>query len=133
MPGKEIKGRSKRARYSSGSTPVGGQKKLDVAKPKGVLNKADFQALGNAGSKSKTMDRKKAMAGGMMRKKVMGGGSMMRDGYSKGTHVTKDGRTVQKGLYYNMNQAKKKGTSKPGKGSVTDKALKQSAKTAFKG
>ena len=79
------------------------------------------------------MDRKTAMAGGMMRKKVMGGGSMMRDGYSKGTHVTKDGRTVQKGLYYNMNQAKKKGTSKPGKGSVTDKALKQSAKTAFKG
>ena len=50
----------------------------------------------------------------------------------KGTHVTKDGRTVKKGLYYNMNKAKKDGTSKPGKGSVTDKALKQSAKTAFK-
>ena len=31
-----------------------------------------------------------------------------------------------------MNKAKKDGTSKPGKGSVTDKALKQSAKTAFK-
>ena len=131
MPGKELKGRSKRAMYSNGKL-VGGQKKLDVAKPKGVLNAADFKALGNAGSKAKTM-RTTAMAGGMMRKKVMGGGSMMRDGYSKGTHVTKDGRTVQKGLYYNMNQAKKKGTSKPGKGSVTDKALKQSAKTAFKG
>ena len=130
MPGKEIKGRSKRARYSSGSKPVGNQAKLDVAPPKGVLNKADFQTLGNAGSKSKTMDRKKAMAGGMMRKKVMGGGSMMRDGYSKGTHVTKDGRTVQKGLYYNMNKARAEGRSKPGKGSVTDKALKQSAKTA---
>ena len=26
----------------------------------------------------------------------------------KDTHVTKDGRTVKKGLYYNMNQAKKK-------------------------
>ena len=50
----------------------------------------------------------------------------------KGTHVTKDGRTVKKGLYYNMNKAKKDGTSRPGKGSVTDKALKQSAKTAFK-
>ena len=29
-----------------------------------------------------------------------------------------------------MNRAKTKGTSKPGKGTVTDKALKQSAKTA---
>ena len=50
----------------------------------------------------------------------------------KGFHKTKDGRTVKKGLYYNINQAKKKGTSRPGKGTVTDKALKQSAKTAFK-
>ena len=31
-----------------------------------------------------------------------------------------------------MNKAKKKGTSKPGKGTVSDKALKQSAKTAKK-
>ena len=50
----------------------------------------------------------------------------------KGYHKTKDGSTVKKGLYYNMNQAKKKGKSRPGKGTVTDKALKQSAKTAFK-
>jgi len=50
----------------------------------------------------------------------------------KGYHKTKDGRTVKKGLYYNINQAKKKGTSRSGKGTVTDKALKQSAKTAFK-
>ena len=50
----------------------------------------------------------------------------------KGFHKTKDGRVVKKGLYYNMNQAKKKGTSKPGKGSVSDKALKASAKTAKK-
>tara|TARA_R110000765_G_scaffold27987_1_gene67769 strand:+ start:121 stop:300 length:180 start_codon:yes stop_codon:yes gene_type:complete len=50
----------------------------------------------------------------------------------KGFHKTKDGRIVKKGLYYNMNKAKKKGTSKPGKGTVTDKALKQSAKTAKK-
>ena len=41
----------------------------------------------------------------------------------KGFHKTKDGRIVKKGLYYNMNQAKKKGTSKKGKGTVTDKAL----------
>ena len=50
----------------------------------------------------------------------------------KGTHVTKDGRTAKKGLYYNMNKRRKAGTSRPGKGTVTTKALKQSAKTAFK-
>ena len=50
----------------------------------------------------------------------------------KGYHRAKDGRIAKKGLYYYMNQAKKKGTSKPGKGTVSDKALKQSAKTAKK-
>ena len=64
-----------------------------------------------------------AMGGGMMRKEFGKGGD---------THVTKDGRTVKKGLYYYMNRAKKSGKSKPGKGSVTDKALKASAKTAKK-
>ena len=47
-------------------------------------------------------------------------------------HKTKDGRTVKKGLYYYMNKAKKSGKSRPGKGTVTDKALKRSAKTAKK-
>jgi len=52
---------------------------------------------------------------------------------AKDTHVTKDGRTVKKGLYYYMNKAKAEGRSKTkAKGSVTDKALKQSAKTAKK-
>ena len=73
--------------------------------------------------KGKFIARKKAMGGGMMRKQFGKGGD---------THVTKDGRTVKKGLYYYMNRAKKRGTSKPGKGSVTDKALKRSAKTAKK-
>ena len=76
--------------------------------------------------KGKFIARKKAMGGGMMRKTFKKGGS------GKDTHVTKDGRTVKKGLYYYMNRAKKKGTSKPGKGSVTDKALARSAKTAKK-
>jgi hypothetical protein len=62
-----------------------------------------------------------------MRKDYKAGGSAKKD-----THVTKDGRTAKKGLYYYMNRAKKRGTSKPGKGSVTDKALAQSAKTAKK-
>ena len=75
---------------------------------------------------AKMGDRKKAMGGGMMRKTFKKGGS------GKDTHVTKDGRTVKKGLYYYMNRAKKAGKSKPGKGSVTDKALKASAKTAKK-
>jgi len=73
---------------------------------------------------AKMGSRKKAMGGGMMRKQFGKGG----DAY----HTTKDGRRVKKGLYYYMNRAKKRGTSKPGKGSVTDKALKESAKTAKK-
>ena len=46
--------------------------------------------------------------------------------------MMKKGGKVKKGLYYYMNRAKKKGTSKPGKGTVSDKALKRSAKTAKK-
>ena len=51
---------------------------------------------------------------------------------AKDTHKTKDGRTAKKGLYYYMNKRKKAGTSRKGKGTVTDKALKRSAKTAKK-
>ena len=75
---------------------------------------------------AKMSNRKKAMGGGMMRRTFKNGGSESQ------YHTTKDGRRVKKGLYYYMNRAKKRGTSKPGKGSVTDKALKQSAKTAKK-
>ena len=50
----------------------------------------------------------------------------------KDTHKTKDGRTVKKGLSYYMNKRKKAGTSRKGKGTVSDKALKRSAKTAKK-
>ena len=39
---------------------------------------------------------------------------------------------AKKGLYYYMNRRKKAGTSRKGKGTVTDKALKRSAKTAKK-
>ena len=75
---------------------------------------------------AKMGDRKKAMAGGMMRRTFKKGGSESQ------YHTTKDGRRVKKGLYYYMNRAKKAGKSRPGKGTVTDKALKQSAKTAKK-
>ena len=52
----------------------------------------------------------------------------MKNGY----HKTKDGRTVKKGLYYYMNKKKKSGKSKPGKGTVSDKALKRAKKTTKK-
>jgi len=57
-----------------------------------------------------------------------GGGA--GDGKASKYHTKKDGTQAKKGLYFYMNRAKKKGTSKPGKGTVTDKALKDSAKTA---
>jgi len=57
-----------------------------------------------------------------------GGGA--GDGKASEYHTKKDGTKAKKGLYFYMNRAKKKGTSKPGKGTVTDKALKDSAKTA---
>ena len=63
---------------------------------------------------------------------ILKGRKVCRKGGGADTHVTKDGRTVKKGLYYYMNRAKKRGTSRKGKGTVTDKALARSAKTAKK-
>ena len=114
--------------------------RMSYKKGKDVKKKSDFGMLSvKAGidknpkptqadriAGAKMSQRKKAMGGGMMRRTFKKGGS------GKDTHVTKDGRTVKKGLYYYMNRAKKRGTSKPGKGTVTDKALKRSAKTAKK-
>ena len=94
----------------------------------GMGNKKVIKArdLDGDGKKSSyEMARARGMAKGMgARFEAKKGGSAY--------HTTKDGRRVKKGLYYYMNRAKKKGTSKPGKGSVTDKALKRSAKTAKK-
>ena len=112
----------------------------DVKKKKAKGGGSDFGMLSVKAGIDKNPNPTQAdrIAGAKMsgpRKKAMGGG-MMRKQFGKGggadTHVTKDGRTVKKGLYYYMNRAKKRGTSKPGKGSVTDKALKASAKTAKK-
>tara|TARA_R110002020_G_C15737174_1_gene724703 strand:+ start:344 stop:505 length:162 start_codon:yes stop_codon:yes gene_type:complete len=47
----------------------------------------------------------------------------------KGYHKTKDGRKAKKGLWYNMNKRKKAGTSRPGKGTVTNKSIQRSRKT----
>jgi len=62
-----------------------------------------------------------------LRSKMQKGGKV-----PEGYHRTKDGGVAKKGLYYYMNKAKKAGKSRPGKGTVTDKALKASAKTAKK-
>ena len=111
--------------------------RMSYKKGKDVKKKSNFGMLSVKAGIDKNPNPTQAdrIAGAKMsqRKKAMGGG-MMRRTFKKGgdTHVTKDGRTVKKGLYYYMNRAKKRGTSKPGKGTVSDKALKRSAKTAKK-
>ena len=92
-------------------------------KSKKVIKARDLD--GDGKKSSYEMARARGMAKGMgARFEAKKGGSAY--------HTTKDGRRVKKGLYYYMNRAKKRGTSKPGKGTVTDKALKRSAKTAKK-
>ena len=114
------------------------KKGKDVEKKKAKGGGSDFGMLSVKAGIDKNpnatqADRIAGATKGKKRTMAMGGG-MMRKQFGKGgdTHVTKDGRTVKKGLYYYMNRAKKAGKSKPGKGSVTDKALKASAKTAKK-
>tara|TARA_R110002033_G_scaffold3522_1_gene19549 strand:- start:150 stop:341 length:192 start_codon:yes stop_codon:yes gene_type:complete len=56
-------------------------------------------------------------------------GNKFRKGFSKGTHVTKEGKTAKKGLWYNIAQKKKRGGTKAKKGDKdypTDKAIKAS-------
>ena len=56
-------------------------------------------------------------------------GNKIRQGYSKGTHVTKEGKVAKKGLWYNIAQKKKKGKkmrAKGDKGAPTEKAIKAS-------
>ena len=109
--------------YKKGKTVEKKKSKLGMVSVNLGLDKN--KDVTQADIKGKFIARKKAMGGGMMRKQFGKGGGA-------DTHVTKDGRTVKKGLYYYMNRAKKSGKSKPGKGSVTDKALARSAKTAKK-
>ena len=109
--------------------------RADVLKGRGVFKRGgDVSKRTSSKEKKSNIDysrlnpyKLKKMGGGMIRKTFRKGGTV-----PKGYHRTKDGGVAKKGLYYYMNRAKKRGTSKPGKGSVTDKALKQSAKTAKK-
>jgi len=133
MPGKEIKGRSKRVMYNAGSsnpkkTMSKGQEKLDkMGDNNGKFDATkDFAAIRNKKNVSK---RTTAMAGGMMREKVMGGGSMMR--------VNKAGGG---GLYANIHAKKKRIAGGSGetmrkvgtKGAPTAANFKRAAKTAKK-
>ena len=51
---------------------------------------------------------------------------------AKDTHVTKDGRTAKKGLYYNINKRKKAGTSRSKKKSTITKKAYKNMKSGFK-
>jgi len=56
-------------------------------------------------------------------------GNKFRKGYSKGTHVTKEGKTAKKGLWYNIAQKRKRGEKmrkKGAKGAPTEAAIKRS-------
>ena len=90
---------------------VGGQVKIaKAAPPRDKITGADFKAL----------KRKSAMGGGMMRWYYRAGGD---------THVTKEGKTARKGLWYNIAQKKKRGEKmrkKGAKGAPTEKAIKAS-------
>ena len=98
-------------RYYKNGKLVGGQTKIaSAAKPFDKITGEDFKAL----------KRKKAMGGGMMRKPFRKGGD---------THVTKEGKTAKKGLWYNIAQKKKRGEkmrAKGAKGAPTEKAIKKS-------
>ena len=56
-------------------------------------------------------------------------GNKFRKGFSKGTHVTKEGKTAKKGLWYNIAQKRKRGEKmrkKGAKGAPTEAAIKRS-------
>ena len=97
-------------RYYQDGNLVGGQVKIaKAAPPRDKITGADFKVL-----------RKKAMGGGMMRKNYRAGGD---------THVTKEGKTAKKGLWYIIAQKRKRGEkmrAKGTKGAPTEKAIKAS-------
>ena len=98
-------------KYYKNGNLVGNQIKIaSAAKPFDKITGEDFKAL----------KRQKAMGGGMMRKTFRKGGD---------THVTKEGKTAKKGLWYNIAQKKKRGEkmkAKGAKGAPTEEAIKKS-------
>jgi hypothetical protein len=89
-------------KYYKNGKLVGGQKKLDKNKD-GRISGEDFKLMSKGG----------------------------RAGFRKGgdTHVTKEGKTAKKGLWYNIAQKKKRGEkmkAKGAKGAPTEEAIKKS-------
>ena len=111
-----------RSTYSKGTVKPKDKKLAAMYGDKNKITRGDVITA----AKEKSGTRKNAMGGGMMRKEFKKGGGSDASKY----HTKKDGTKAKKGLYFYMNRAKERGTSKPGKGTVTDKALKDSAKTA---
>ena len=114
-----------RSTYKAGTTNPKNKKLAAMYGDKNKITRGDIitAAKKNAG------ERTEAMGGGMMRKTFKKGGGADASKF----HTKKDGTKARKGLYYYMNKAKAEGRSKTkAKGSVTDKALKASAKTAKK-
>jgi hypothetical protein len=102
-------------------------KATKIGKIAGAVAATGIAASAYLRSKMKDIKEKQQSEKSDLKRKEKAKGGSVKD-----THITKDGRVAKKGLYYYMNRAKKLGKSKPGKGTVSDKALKASAKTAKK-
>ena len=104
--------------YKKGKTVEKKKSKLGMVSVNLGLDKN--KDVTQADIKGKYIVRKKAMGGGMMRKPFRKGGD---------THVTKEGKTARKGLWYNIHQKRKRGEKMRAKGAKvapTEKAIKKS-------
>ena len=102
--------------------------RADVLKGRGVFKRGgDVSERTSSKEKKSNIDysrlnpyKLKKMGGGMIRKTFRKGGD---------THVTKEGKTAKKGLWYNIAQKRKRGEkmrAKGAKGAPTEKAIKKS-------
>jgi len=102
--------------------------RADVLKGRGVFKRGgDVSKRTSSKEKKSNIDysrlnpyKLKKMGGGMIRKTFRKGGD---------THVTKEGKTAKKGLWYNIAQKKKRGEKmrkKGAKGAPTAEAIKKS-------
>jgi hypothetical protein len=102
--------------------------RADVLKGRGVFKRGgDVSKRTSSKEKKSNIDysrlnpyKLKKMGGGMIRKTFRTGGD---------THVTKEGKTAKKGLWYNIHQKRKRGEKmrkKGAKGAPTAEAIKKS-------
>jgi len=102
--------------------------RADILKGRGVFKRGgDVSKRTSSKEKKSNIDysrlnpyKLKKMGGGMIRKTFRKGGD---------THVTKEGKTAKKGLWYNIHQKRKRGEKmrkKGAKGAPTAEAIKKS-------